>query len=249
MTKRFRSGAFKLKDLDEKTGHFTGYASVFGNVDSYRDVLEMGAFKKTLSENGHRVKVLWQHDPYTPIGRPVEMREDDRGLYVEAKVSETTAGKDALILLRDGVIDELSIGYSPVKDVWDADSKTRRLTEVKLWEFSPVTWAANDLALIQGVKHLDDLDPALLALGDAMREIKAGRVLSEKNRTLVSAALESLVGTTEALQALLAAAEPNDGKSITPPGVQPPPVSQDPAAGQSLLKLLSDMQAYTKGVA
>lgn len=243
MSKRFRSGAFELKDLDEKTGQFKGYASVFGNVDSYRDVLELGAFRKTLQEHGHRVKVLWQHDPYTPIGRPVKMEEDDRGLYVEAKVSETTAGRDALILLRDGVINELSIGYSAVKEAWDADAKVRRLTEVKLWEFSPVTWAANDLALIAGVKNLDDLDPALLVAEQLIRDVKAGRVLSEKNLSLVRNAIE-------ALQALEAAAEPNDGKSFTPPGGEPPPTSQNPGAAQSWQDLLSEMKAYAKkGVA
>jgi uncharacterized protein len=242
-SKCFRSSAFELKDLDEKTGQFTGYASVFGNVDSYRDVIEQGAFRKTLDENGHRVKVLWQHDPYTPIGRPLKMLEDDRGLYVEAKVSETSIGKDALILLRDGVINELSIGYSAVKETWDSEAKVRRLPEVKLWEFSPVTWAANDLALIAGVKALDELDPSLLLLGDAMREVKAGRVLSAANRKLVSEALDAIGGTTKALEALLAAADAaGDGKSA--------PGNQD-AGFKSLDTLFKTITAYggRKGVA
>jgi uncharacterized protein len=242
-SKRFRSGAFELKDLDEKTGQFKGYASVFGNVDSYRDVIDPGAFRKTLEENGRRVKVLWQHDPYTPIGRPVEMREDDRGLYVEAKVSETSAGKDCLILLRDGVINELSIGYSAVKEVWDSETKLRHLPEVKLWEFSPVTWAANDLALIAGVKALDELDPSLMLLNDAMREVKTGRVLSAANRKLVSEALDAIGGTTKALEALLAAADAaGDGKSD--PGNQG-------AGFESLGTLFKTITAYggRKGVA
>lgn len=243
---RYRSAAFELKDVDQKQGVFTGYASVFGNLDSYRDVIDQGAFRKTLQEFAHRVKVLWQHDPYAPIGRPLVMKEDDRGLYVEAKVSPTTLGKDCLILMEDGVINELSIGYSAIKEAWDSEAKVRRLSEVKLWEFSPVTWAANDLALIGGVKSLDEAEPAILALKGLADELKAGKVLSEKNRQLVSDTLGSLDGATQALKALLAAAEP-DGKS-TQPGGEPPAPDADPGI-QSVLTLLSDMKKFTRGEA
>lgn len=247
MTKRYRSAAFELKDLDHKTGTFTGYASVFGNLDSYRDVIEHGAFTKTLQEAGGRVKVLWQHDPYVPIGRPTTMKEDDRGLYVEARVSQTSMGKDALILMEDGVINELSIGYSAVKEMWDSDAKVRKLTEVKLWEFSPVTWAANDLALIAGVKNLDELEPAILQLKAFSDELKAGKVLSDKNRTLVEGALASLTQTSDALQALLAAAEP--GSKSTQRGSEPPKNEQDPGI-QSVLDVLTDMKKFAqRGVA
>ena len=243
MSIKYRAGAFELKDLDEKTGVFTGYASVFGNMDSYRDVIERGAFAKTLSEHGHRVKVLWQHDPYTPIGKPKVMKEDDRGLYVEAQVSQTTQGKDALILLADGVVNELSIGYSPIKHQWDAEGKIRRLMEVKLWEFSPVTWAANDLAIITGTKSLEEDLPALLMqLKGAAAEAQAGKVISEKNRHLVTSAVDALKGSIDALQALLVAIEPGDGK--TDPTTQQPPEPPKGMTDPGLSALLAEMKSF-----
>lgn len=153
----FKSYRFELKDIDttpEGRVRFNGYASVFGNEDSYGDVIEQGAFRKTLSENAGRVKILWQHDPYTPIGKPTVMKEDAVGLYTEGLLSRTTQAKDAGILLEDGVVDELSIGFSPVKFAMRESQRSggRSLQEVRLWEYSPVTWAANDLATITGVK-------------------------------------------------------------------------------------------------
>lgn len=241
---RYRSAAFELKAVNTAEGTFEGYASVFGNVDSYRDVIEHGAFTKTLKEFGHRVKVLWQHDPWTPIGRPVEMQEDDKGLYVKSKISDTNAGRDALTLLRDGVINELSIGYTSIKETWEKETGLRRIQELKLWEFSPVTWAANDLAVITGVKSLDEIEPLLRRASDLADELKAGKVLSEKNRQLVEQTRDSLKGALDLLEALLAAAEPDTGKS-TRLGAEPPTPGADPANVQSVLALLNEL----KGVA
>lgn len=142
---------FELKQVDLEEGTFEGYAAVFGNPDAGNDVIEPGAFTKTLQENGHRVKICWQHDPREPIGRPVEMKEDQYGLWVKGKVSLTTKGRDALILLRDGVVNELSIGYDTIKHQYQG--AVRQLKELKLWEFSLVTWAMNELAAVTNVKE------------------------------------------------------------------------------------------------
>lgn len=145
----YKSFPFELKQVDEN-GIFEGYAAVFGNVDSWGDILEQGAFTKTLSKRANRIKICYQHNPMQPIGVPLELREDTKGLYIKGKISQTTLGKDVLQLMRDGVITELSIGYNTIK--YEMDGPYRRLKEVELWEISPVTWAANELALITSVK-------------------------------------------------------------------------------------------------
>lgn len=203
-----KSFPFELKATDDNT--FEGYAGVFRNKDSYGDVIEPGAFSKTIKENANRIKVLWQHDPWSPIGKPLHMEEDNHGLYVKAQVSQTSLGKDVITLLRDGVITEMSIGYSTIKDEWDNEQQVRKLKELKLWEFSPVTFAANDQAIITGVKNLDDLNPLLMRAQWLTNELKAGRVLSDKNRKLVEGTMASLEEAISALKALLDAAEPSD---------------------------------------
>lgn len=150
----FKAIKFETKALDENK--FEGYASYFNNIDSYDDIIEKGAFKKTISENRGRIKVLWQHDAAEPIGIPEEMYEDDNGLYVRAKISMTDTGKKAMTLIRDGVITEMSIGYDVMKDDYKmmGNRRVRMLKEVRLWEFSPVTFAANDKAKIMKMRSL-----------------------------------------------------------------------------------------------
>jgi phage head maturation protease len=61
-------------------GLIEGYASLFGAADQGGDIVEQGAYARSLKE-GRRIKMLWQHDPREPIGTWDEVREDERGLY------------------------------------------------------------------------------------------------------------------------------------------------------------------------
>jgi HK97 family phage prohead protease len=150
----FKAVKFETKAIGDDV--FEGYASFFNNIDAYDDIIEKGAFRKTISENRSRIKVLWQHDANEPIGLPIDMTEDDNGLYVKAKISMTDTGKKAMTLIKDGVITEMSIGYDVMKDDYKmlGTKRVRLLKEVKLWEFSPVTFAANDKAKILKMRHL-----------------------------------------------------------------------------------------------
>lgn len=145
---------FNLENICE-SGEFSGYAAVFDEVDTGGDVIEKGAFTKTIQEDFDRIKILSQHqDNELPIGKPLELREDDKGLFICAKISDTQKGRDIQTLLKDGVLNELSIGYDAVDFYYDGDSHIRHLKEVRLWEVSVVTWAMNDLAQISEVKSL-----------------------------------------------------------------------------------------------
>ena len=147
---------FELKGVDLSEGTFEGYAAIFNNVDLGNDLIEPGAFTKTLKENSKRVKICWQHDTKEPIGIPLEMKEDSTGLWVKGRLSQTSRGRDALILMRDGVINELSIGYDTIK--YKYDGPVRHLKEVRLWEFSPVTFAMNPTATVTSIKSMDEND-------------------------------------------------------------------------------------------
>lgn len=172
----FKAVKFETKALGDD--RFEGYASFFNNVDAYDDIIEKGAFRKTIAENRNRIKVLWQHDTNEPIGIPELMIEDDNGLYVKAKISMTDTGKKALTLIKDGVITEMSIGYDVVKDDYKmlGTKRVRMLKELKLWEFSPVTFAANDKAKILKMRHLlenikgDKIEVALSLLRSLERD-------------------------------------------------------------------------------
>ena len=155
----FKALKFDESNVNLEKRTFMGYASTFGNVDEVGDIIEAGAFKKSIKERGpkgsNQIKVLWQHDQ--PLGIPLEMYEDEKGLYVEGKVSKTRLGDEALELMKDGVVDKMSIGFSipKCKMEWDDKTGVRMIKEVKLFEFSPVTFPANEQASITGMKSLE----------------------------------------------------------------------------------------------
>jgi hypothetical protein len=143
---------FEIKSVNEETGIFESYGATFSNVaDSYNDVIEKGSFVKTLQEGGKRVKILFNHNVNEPIGKPLEMKEDEHGLWVKGKLSlGVQRAREVLALMKDGVINEMSIGYDTIlSTVIDG---VRHLKEIRLWDVSPVTFAANPEARIMSVK-------------------------------------------------------------------------------------------------
>ena len=234
-----KSFPFEAKvDLDKN--EFEGYASTFGNRDLVGDIVERGAFAKTIQERFPKgmVKVLWQH--YDPMGMPKHMEEDSKGLYVVAKVSKTRENQDRLQLMKDGVVDRLSIGYDVVKREVDDSAKDRtvRLKELKLYEFSPVTFPANEEAVITGVKGRE-LEELLKRIPQLEQYLKAGRVLSAANRQKVEAAIK-------ALQALLVTFK--EPEKSTPKGQEPPMLDGiDPDEFQSVLSELRNYRKLTFG--
>lgn len=133
----------------EKRGeslYIKGYGAYFGNEDSYGDVIQAGAFAAFLQmDDAKRIKLCWQHDLSEVIGVITEMREDEKGLYFEAKISDTTRGRDAAALLEDGAIDEFSIGYRAI-DAEPMGEDKRLLKSIYLYEISLVSRAANPKA-------------------------------------------------------------------------------------------------------
>ncbi len=155
----YKSIPFELLELKESVDRFefSGYASTFGNLDHTGDVVMRGAFDETLA-SGRSRKFLWQHDIREPIGVEQSLKVDDKGLLGTWKISQTTRGRDAYQLLKDGAVDSLSIGYVPTEAEYD-DAGVRLLKAVDLLEVSLVSIPANDLAMVTQVKaFLDGLE-------------------------------------------------------------------------------------------
>lgn len=144
------------EEEDEEYGEFEGYASVFNNVDLGNDVIQEGAFRKSLKARGHLgVKLLYQHKSDMPIGVFDEIKEDEHGLYVRGRLAlKATAGRDAYELLKMGALDGMSIGFrpNPKEITYDKRSKKRMIGEVDLMEISLVTFPMNPKATVLSVK-------------------------------------------------------------------------------------------------
>ena len=163
MGHEYKTFEFSLEVLDYEGRTVEGYAAVFGNIHLGDDIIHRGAFAKTLAERGNKVKFLWQHNTDEPLGRVLQLNEDERGLFFKAVISDTARGRDALALLRDGAISGMSIGYDPVrggvdytKD--DTGRTLRNLREVRLWEVSLATLPMNEAAGVTALKEDADAE-------------------------------------------------------------------------------------------
>lgn len=179
---------FKIKAVSED-GLFSGYGSVFGVIDSYKEIVAPGAFSESLSQR--TPALLWQHRSGEPIGVYSALREDQTGLYVEGKLALKTArGAEAYELLKMGAISGLSIGFVTRDDSYDRVTGIRTLKKVDLWEVSLVTFPANDAARVSGVKSID----TIASLSDAESYLRDAGGLSRREATAFVSRIKSLHG-------------------------------------------------------
>lgn len=144
-----------LKREPGNDGVFEGYASVFGVVDQGLDMVERGAFAKTLGTR--KVKMLWQHEPDKPIGVWDDIHEDEKGLFVRGRlIPDVEKGREAMALLKAGAIDSMSIGYRTIEaEATTANGRgVRKLTEIDLFEISLVTFPMLPDAKVTDVKSI-----------------------------------------------------------------------------------------------
>ena len=157
--KEYHSFEFKLNDVSD-SGQFQGYAATFGNVDLGNDVVEPGAFEQSLAESGGgKIPILDHHNPAQQIGWNLEAREDAFGLFVRGQLDlnvQAARERHSLMKLaaKIGGRSGLSIGFQTVRDEPDPENfKIRRLKQVRLMEYSLVTFPMN---LEAGVTRIKD---------------------------------------------------------------------------------------------
>jgi HK97 family phage prohead protease len=192
------------------SGDFEGYAST-RKLDSDRDIVQPGAFKRTIDHIGSKgLAYLWFHRPDDPIGIIHPQGEDEKGLFVTGTVDvDIEQGARVYSGMVKGYIDRMSIGYEAKRARWDPKAKARLLDEVALREISAITknFAANDEALITAVKSASacihqwvnaegyggtslDVYTAAPALADLVTELRAmfeSGVLAELGASLAVA--------------------------------------------------------------
>lgn len=176
---------FNLKAATDQ-GVIEGYASATGVIDSYGEIIAAGAFERTISAwkaKGKPVPVLWQHDTMQPIGATLELEEDSKGLRIKAElILEVERAREALALAKRDVLGGMSIGFripmqaSDGRDsvVWDDEQRAWIIREVRLMEYSLVTFPANEDATIDSIKAFLTTPPAWVGeLSAMLTEVRA----------------------------------------------------------------------------
>jgi HK97 family phage prohead protease len=148
----------ELAQVEAKGRTLKGYASVFNYpIDSgsarhpQTTFVKPGAFTRTLNNNRSQVQVLFNHghDPRygeLPIGVIKKLEEDGRGLYAEVELHDGPDNENIRAALASGALRAMSIQFETLAEEFNADRTERNIREVKLWEFGPVTFPANEAA-------------------------------------------------------------------------------------------------------
>ena len=187
---------------------FSGYAAVFNSPSEplpFREVIAPGAFSRSLKSRNN-VFLLWSHDTSMPLAstrsKTLRLAEDAKGLVVDATLPNTSQGRDAAELLRAGVVDSMSFGFSvpPGGDSWSEDGGQRELRQVRLHEVSVVAFPAytKTSASVRSIDTLADKTGAdAEALNSALDALERGETLTVDQADLLSNVVASLSPVSE----------------------------------------------------
>lgn len=200
----FKSFKLDIKTIDD-TGSFSGYLSVFDNVDLGYDRVRRGAFKKTLSETAVFPLLYVHNGQKIPVG-DFSGQEDNIGLLIKGQLylsdfegKPIQEPRQLHVAMKRRAVTGLSIGYNTIKE--SQDGKVRDLLELRLYEGSVVPWPMNDLARIDSVKSV---------ISD-VRQINAELITEEQKADIVR--------LIESLKALL----PHEPPVLDTPKAKEPP--------------------------
>jgi HK97 family phage prohead protease len=210
-------------------GEFTAIVSAFGNEDSQGDIVEKGAFAKTLAEwtlKGRPIPVVWSHqfnDPDSFLGEYTAAEETDKGLQLTGLLDLDHA-KSARVynLMKRGVIVEFSISglvrdYELIEKDEESDGwwmPPMLIKDIDLWEAGPCFKGANAETELISIKSDGTLRPVR----------KEGRVLAQKH-------VDALKDAHSKLGEIIAAA---DASPEAKEAAEEQPAVQDTAAKSAL---------------
>jgi HK97 family phage prohead protease len=150
----YKSITGKVKDVDESKRIVTGFFTSTGTLDSDGDIFADGAFKKTIKEQGptakNRIWHLWMHDTFSPINKPMSLKEDKEGVYFETTFPKNPIADMVLSLYAAGANPEHSVGFMTVDEA--TEKNARIIKQVRMLEGSTVLWGANENTPFTGMK-------------------------------------------------------------------------------------------------
>lgn len=156
--KRDNISGSQIKGIDAKKGIVEGYLSAWDVVDSDGDMLMRGAFQKSIAERGpnssgnRKIAFLRGHNINMPVGKFLELEEDANGLRYVGQMSQSKDGQDTLTLMKEGILNEHSIGYRRLRDKEEMGQEYNAIKEVVLMEGSVLTFGSNPETPVIGVK-------------------------------------------------------------------------------------------------
>ena len=192
--KKIERRTFTVRDVEARqaedgTMRLLGYAAVFNDSSvplPFKESIAPGAFRKTLMETPD-VRLLINHEGL-PLARTkngtLTLTEDDRGLYMDAEIADTSEGRDLYKLVERGDVDQMSFAFRVIRQKWSDDRSRRVLTEVSLadGDVSVVTYPAYPTTSVE----------AREALKSAVSAIKEGREVTGESLIVLKTIFDDL---------------------------------------------------------
>lgn len=204
----YKSLEMGIKNIDPEQRIVEGYLNTW-EKDNVGDTIMPGAFKRTLKERGiqgtDEIQFCWNHDMSTAIGKFIELKEDDTGLFFAAKLTTTPKAEEAWTLYKDGILKAHSIGFSLVKNKWDygvnkdgsPNYYERTIREIKLWEASATLFPANSGSVMTNLKSLlteNKCDNIEEFVDETLHLYKKGEISAEDIRQLKAICETQILG-------------------------------------------------------
>ena len=192
--KKIERRTYVVKDVqarsaEDGTMRLAGYAAVFNESSvplPFKESIAPGAFRKTLSETPD-VRLLINHEGL-PLARSkngtLTLTEDDRGLYFEAELADTTEARDIYKLVERGDVDQMSFAFRVIRQKWSDDRSRRVLTEVSLadGDVSVVTYPAYPTTTVEAREKI----------AKALEAAKSGRDVSPEDMLILQSIFSDL---------------------------------------------------------
>ena len=184
---------------------FVGYAAIFDAPSEglpFTERIQPGAFRRSLNSRNN-IFMFYNHDPANVLASTragtLQLQEDSRGLRVEARLANTTIGRDVAELIRTKNLDSMSFGFSVPEggDTWNVEGTERTLRSVRLGEVSivarPAYPSTSGTATVRGLDAIAKraaVDPD--ALADALTKIEVGEEISAEDKAIISSVITEL---------------------------------------------------------
>ena len=202
MTKKIERRTFTVQDIETRqaedgTMRLSGYAAVFNDSSvplPFVERIAPGAFRKTLTETPD-VRLLINHEGL-PLARTkngtLTLREDERGLWMDAVIADTQEGRDLYTLVQRGDLDQMSFAFRVIRQKWNETRTERLLTELSLadGDVSVVTYPAYPTTSVEARAHLQN----------AMEALKEGRALEGEALIAVQAIFDKISESADYLE-------------------------------------------------
>lgn len=201
---RTQDADLELRAVDETGMRFSGYAAVFNSASrdlgGFVEFIKPGAFARSLASR-NKIMLLWNHDTSAPLASTrngsLVLREDEKGLFVEATLPDTTLGRDIAAQVRSGLTDSMSFGFQVKKDSWNVRGDQRTLEDVALFEVSLVTSeayaaTAGTVSVRNYVATADKASVDVDVLAEAMNDFEQGNELTAEKANAIQLVLEKL---------------------------------------------------------